>query len=69
VEDQNFNPAVQLNLDLNKVNMILGALAEFPYRVAAEVITDIQQQAVPQVQAAKAAADAENQQPVTPPAE
>lgn len=53
------NPTVKLELTLDKVNILLGALAELPFRVSSELIKDIQTQATIQLNPPKASTEAE----------
>lgn len=46
---------ITLNLELNEINGILGALGQMPYAQVRELVEKIQQQAVPQVQAQESA--------------
>lgn len=48
------NQEITLKFPVDRVNVILSALAELPFRVSAEVIADIRQQADGQVQEAPA---------------
>lgn len=52
------NQEFTLNLNLQQVNTVLGALAELPFKVSSELITEIanqcrQQQAQPAAEAAE----------------
>lgn len=47
------NPTQQnitLNLTVEQVNLVIGALAKAPYEQVADVITNIRNQAIPQVE-------------------
>jgi len=46
---------ITLNLHIDTVNMMLTGMGELPYKAAAPHINEIQRQAIPQVEAAKAA--------------
>jgi hypothetical protein len=48
-------PQITLNLTIDQVNLVIGALAKAPYEQVADVINEIRGQAIPQVQAAEAA--------------
>ena len=57
---------IKLDLHLDTVNAALTALGKLSYEYAAPHINVIQQQAAPQFEAAKAAAEAEAVTDVTP---
>ena len=40
---------ITLKLPLNQVNLVIGSLAELPFKVSADLINVIRQQAEPQV--------------------
>jgi hypothetical protein len=44
------NETVTLTFSVEKVNLILTALAELPYRVSAEMINEVREQAGKQLQ-------------------
>jgi hypothetical protein len=53
---------ITLNLHIDTVNAALTGLGELPYKAVAPHINEIQRQAIPQFEAAQAAAQAEQQQ-------
>jgi hypothetical protein len=46
----NQNQTITLNLTVDQVNLVIGALAKAPYEQVADVITNIRTQAIPQVE-------------------
>lgn len=46
--------AINLDLDINEVNVILAALAKQPYEAVAVVISKVREQGIPQVAALEA---------------
>lgn len=52
---------IKLDLHIDTVNTIMGALGKLPYDMSAQHIDIIRQQAGPQVEAAQAAAKAEQE--------
>lgn len=57
---ENNNPTINLTFPLDKVQVILNALAEMPYRASAEIIQELHQQASGQLQAPEANPDAKD---------
>jgi hypothetical protein len=49
---------IKLDLHINDVNIIMGALGKVPYETVFKLVETIQQQATPQVQAAQQEAKA-----------
>ena len=50
--------AIKLELDLNEVNGVLGALGQMPFAQVEPLVNKIRQQAIPQAQAEQEAANA-----------
>jgi hypothetical protein len=53
---------IKLDLHINDVNIIMGALGKVPYDAVFKLVETIQQQAAPQVQAAQQEAKAKEAQ-------
>lgn len=53
---------IQIQLSIEEVNSVVNALAEFPYKVSAELIEKIRGQAIPQVHAINNAKQSEDVQ-------
>ena len=51
---------ITLNLHIDTVNMMLTGMGELPYKAAAPHINEIQRQAIPQVEAARAKKEEED---------
>lgn len=58
----NQNQTITLNLTVDQVNLVIGALAKAPYEQVADVITNIRTQAIPQVEPAPAPQEQEQLQ-------
>mgnify|MGYP003353052145 FL=1 len=50
--------AIKLELDLNELNGVLGALGQMPFAQVEPLVNKIRQQAIPQAQAEQEAANA-----------
>ena len=61
--------ALNLNLELEEVNLILRSLGKHPFDEIAQLINKIQQQGEAQIKLQQAVAAAEQPAPVEPPAE
>lgn len=47
-------PVMKLEMSLNDINIIMGALAQMPYVQVADIIVDIREQVGPQLEALNA---------------
>lgn len=54
MENNTENMSIDLKLTVQQINVILGALAETPFRIAQPLVAAIQEQAAPQLQAPEA---------------